>query len=54
MARLKSMGMEVVPISSAMANEMRTRTSSMTATFMKKLPASEAPLKAYLADVRRA
>lgn len=54
MARLKSMGMEVVPISSAMAGEMRARTSSMTATFMKKLPASEAPLKAYLADVRRA
>lgn len=54
MARVKSMGMEVVPISTAMAGEMRSRTASMTDAFMKRVPASAAPLQAYLAEVKRA
>jgi TRAP-type C4-dicarboxylate transport system substrate-binding protein len=54
MARLKSEGMAVVPISPAMASEMRTKTASMTEAFMKSVPATEKALRGYLADVKRA
>lgn len=54
MHRLTSMKMEVVPISAQVAHEMRARTSSMVDAFMKKVPSSQQPLRAYLAEVRRA
>jgi TRAP-type C4-dicarboxylate transport system substrate-binding protein len=54
MQRLTSMKMEVVPISANVAREMRTRTGSMVDAFMKKVPASEKALRAYLAEVKRA
>lgn len=51
--RLKSMGMEVVPISGATHAEMRRRTAHLLDAFQKKVPAAKQPLAAYLSSVKR-
>ncbi|MGB6102475.1 MAG: TRAP transporter substrate-binding protein [Pusillimonas sp.] len=51
--KLKSMGMEAMPISPAMRQEMRDRTSGQLEAFMKRVPSSETALNAYLAEVKR-
>jgi TRAP-type C4-dicarboxylate transport system substrate-binding protein len=53
MARLRSQGMEVVPISAAMAGEMRRRTGHLLEAFYKQVPASRQPLTAYLAGAKQ-
>ena len=53
LARLKQGGMEVVNIPEAMMKDLRTRTASMLADFIKRTPGSEGPLKAYLAEMKR-
>lgn len=47
-------GMQLIAPSPAMIAELRKRTGSLLEDFMKKVPSSQAPLKAYLADVKRA
>jgi TRAP-type C4-dicarboxylate transport system substrate-binding protein len=53
LAKLKSMGMEVMPVSAAMNAEMRRRTSGLLQAFEKNVPASKQPLTAYLAELKR-
>lgn len=52
--RLTDGGMQVVVPSAAMMDELRKRTANMLADFMKRVPASEKPIKAYLAEMKRA
>jgi TRAP-type C4-dicarboxylate transport system substrate-binding protein len=47
-------GMELVQPSAQMMNDLRKRTAHLLDDFMKKVPASQAPIKAYLAEVKRA
>jgi TRAP-type C4-dicarboxylate transport system substrate-binding protein len=47
-------GMTLITPPPAMIAELRKRTGSLLADFEKKVPASQAPLKAYLAEVKRA
>ena len=53
LAKLKSMGMEVLPVSQDMNNEMRRRTSGLLQAFEKSVPASKPALTAYLAELKR-
>lgn len=52
--RLKDNGMEIMTISSDMTREMHARTAPLIEGFIKRVPASEKPLRAYLKEVRRA
>ena len=52
--RLTEGGMQQVAIPDAMMADMRKRTGEMLAAFWKRVPASEAPIKAYLAEMKRA
>ncbi|WP_421999991.1 TRAP transporter substrate-binding protein [Reyranella sp.] len=52
--QLAAGGMALVTPSAAMMAELRQRTSRLLAIFMERVPAAEAPLKAYLADRKRA
>jgi hypothetical protein len=47
-------GMTRVAISEAMTAELRKRTAHLLADFIKRVPSSEAPIKAYLAEMKRA
>jgi TRAP-type C4-dicarboxylate transport system substrate-binding protein len=47
-------GMTLVTPAPAMMADLRKRTANLLDEFMKKVPASQAPLKAYLAEVKRA
>ena len=53
LARLKEGGMEVVQIPAPMMKDLREKTASLLNDFMKRVPASEAPIKAYLAEMKR-
>lgn len=53
LVKLKSMGMEVLPVSPAMNTEMRRRTSGLLQAFEKSVPASKPALTAYLAELKR-
>ncbi|WP_315798631.1 TRAP transporter substrate-binding protein [Bradyrhizobium sp. SZCCHNRI3043] len=53
LSRLKEGGMEVVPVSDAMMTEIRTKTAPLMDAFLKRVPAAEAPVKAYLAEMKR-
>jgi TRAP-type C4-dicarboxylate transport system substrate-binding protein len=53
LAKLKSQGMEVVVIPAAMMADFRAKTANMLDEFMKRVPASQPALKAYLAEVKR-
>ncbi|MBS0520817.1 MAG: TRAP transporter substrate-binding protein [Proteobacteria bacterium] len=52
-AKLIAGGMQLVEIPPAMMAEMRKRTAHMITDFMKRVPASEKPIKAYLAEMKR-
>src|SRR5215813_11622003 len=49
-ARLKEGGMEVVNIPPAMVKDFRAKTEPLLGEFLKRVPAAEAPIKAYLAE----
>jgi TRAP-type C4-dicarboxylate transport system substrate-binding protein len=51
--RLKEGGMEVVPVSDAMMTDIRTRSAPLLEAFMKRVPASDKPVRAYLAEMKR-
>jgi TRAP-type C4-dicarboxylate transport system substrate-binding protein len=52
-ARLKEGGMEVVSIPPAMMKDFRARTEPLLGEFLKKVPAAEPAVKAYLAEMNR-
>ncbi len=47
-------GMQLITPSPTMMAELRKRTDTLLADFMKKVPSSQAPIKAYLTEVKRA
>ena len=47
-------GMTLVTPSSAMMADLRKRTENLLTDFMKRVPSSQAPIKAFLAEVKRA
>jgi len=51
--RLTDGGMEVVSVPDPMLKDMREKTAPLLDAFMKRVPASEKPIKAYLAEVKR-
>jgi TRAP-type C4-dicarboxylate transport system substrate-binding protein len=53
LARLKEGGMEVVDIPPAMMNEFRARSAALLDAFLKRVPAAEKPVRAYLAEMKR-
>ena len=53
LARLTENKMEVVSIPAPMMKEFREKTASILGDFLKRVPAAEAPVKAYLADMKR-
>jgi TRAP-type C4-dicarboxylate transport system substrate-binding protein len=53
-ARLIAGGMQLVEVPAPMMAELRRRTAHMITDFMKRVPASEKPIKAYLAEMKRA
>jgi len=53
LARLKEGGMEVVPVPEAMMAELRAKTAPMLEAFLKRVPAADKPVKAYLAEMKR-
>ena len=52
--RLTEGGMQIVVPPAAMMDDLRKRTANMLTDFMKRVPASEKPIKAYLAEMKRA
>ena len=46
-------GMEVVQIPPAMMKDFQARTAPLLDAFLKRVPASEKPVKAFLAEVKR-
>jgi TRAP-type C4-dicarboxylate transport system substrate-binding protein len=53
-AKLIAGGMQRVEVPAPMMAELRKRTAQITIDFMKRVPASEKPIKAYLAEMKRA
>jgi TRAP-type C4-dicarboxylate transport system substrate-binding protein len=53
LARLKENNMELVTIPAPMMKDFRERTASILGDFLKRVPAAEAPVKAYLAEMKR-
>jgi TRAP-type C4-dicarboxylate transport system substrate-binding protein len=51
--RLKEGGMELVPVSDAMMTEIRTRAAPLLDGFLKRVPAADKPVRAYLAEMKR-
>ena len=51
--RLKEGGMEVVPVPPAMMKDFQARTAPLLEAFLKRVPASEKPVKAFLAEMKR-
>jgi TRAP-type C4-dicarboxylate transport system substrate-binding protein len=51
--KLKAQGMELVPIPAPMMAELRARTKNLLEDFIKRVPISEKPLRAYLAEMKR-
>ena len=47
-------GMQLITPSAAMIADLRKKSDHLVADFMKKVPSSQAPIKAYLAEVKRA
>jgi hypothetical protein len=46
--------MQLVAPPASMMADLRKRTATLLDDFMKKVPSSQAPIKAYLAEVKRA
>lgn len=53
LARLLENKMEVVTIPEPMMKDFREKTASILGDFIKRVPAAEAPIKAYLAEMKR-
>ena len=51
--RLTDGGMEVVTIPPAMMKDFQAKTAPLQEAFLKRVPASEKPVKAFLAEVKR-
>jgi TRAP-type C4-dicarboxylate transport system substrate-binding protein len=51
--RLKDGGMEVVPVSDAMMTDVRAKTAPLLEAFLKRVPAADKPVRAYLAELKR-
>jgi TRAP-type C4-dicarboxylate transport system substrate-binding protein len=51
--RLKEGGMEVVPVPDAMMTEIRVKTAPLLEAFLKRVPAADKPVRAYLAEMKR-
>ncbi|KAB2853956.1 MAG: TRAP transporter substrate-binding protein [Bauldia sp.] len=51
--RLKEGGMEVVDIPPAMMKEFQAKTAPLLDAFLKRVPASEKPVRSFLAEVKR-
>jgi TRAP-type C4-dicarboxylate transport system substrate-binding protein len=51
--RLTDGGMEVVKVPPAMMKDFQARTAPLLDAFLKRVPASEKPVKAFLAEVKR-
>jgi TRAP-type C4-dicarboxylate transport system substrate-binding protein len=51
--RLKEGGMEVVQIPPAMMKNFQAKTAPLLDAFLKRVPASEKPVRAFLAEVKR-
>jgi TRAP-type C4-dicarboxylate transport system substrate-binding protein len=51
--RLKEGGMEVVPVPDAMMADIRAKTAPLLEAFLKRVPAADKPVRAYLAEVKR-
>ena len=47
-------GMQLITPTPAMIGDLRKRTASLLDDFQKKVPVSQAPIKAFLAEVKRA
>ena len=45
--------MEVVPVSDAMMTDIRARTAPLLEAFLKRVPAADKPVRAYLAEIKR-
>jgi TRAP-type C4-dicarboxylate transport system substrate-binding protein len=52
-ARLKAEGMEIVELPAPMMADFRKRTAGLLDDFMKRVPASAGPIKAYLTEMKR-
>ena len=52
--RLTDGGMQIVIPSPQMMADLRKKTEPMIAEFIKRVPAAEKPIKAYLAEIKRA
>ena len=46
--------MELVEVPPAMLEDMRKKTVPLEKAFIKRVPAAEKPIKAYLAEMKRA
>ncbi len=53
LARLKDGGMEGVPVPAPMMAELRAKTAPMLEAFLKRVPAAEKPVRAYLTEMKR-
>jgi TRAP-type C4-dicarboxylate transport system substrate-binding protein len=53
LARLVENKMEVVTIPAPMMKDFREKTAGILGDFIKRVPAAEAPIKAYLAEMKR-
>jgi len=51
--RLKEGGMEVVPVTDAMMTDIRAKTAPLLEAFLKRVPAADKPVRAYLAEIKR-
>ena len=51
--RMTDGGMEVVTIPPAMMKDFQAKTAPLQEAFLKRVPASEKPVKAFLAEVKR-
>jgi hypothetical protein len=51
--RLKEGGMEVVPVTDAMMADIRAKTAPLLESFLKRVPAADKPVRAYLAEIKR-
>jgi len=52
--RLTEGGMEIVPVPPAMMKDFQAKTAPLLDAFLKRVPASQKPVRAFLAEVKRA
>src|SRR5689334_9496869 len=54
LAKLKAGGMEVVDIPPQMMKDFRAKTAPLLDAFLKRVPAADKPVRAYLAEIKKA